>query len=322
MEHDVSEIFCVCASEDQKYLDQLLIHLLPLQEQYPVRLWERAQILPGAQWETEFNAHLSAAGIRLFLISPALLRSAFYFQALSRALAGPDCVLPVLLHPTSLQGTPLAHVRYLPRNGRAVVQQRNRDEAFVEITDEIKRQIWTTAPALCAPRPALAMSGPPPGAAQAFDFIAVLVEPKLAQFYARAQRHRRAWERSLLSTASSTGVTCLLALVALLAQGPGLPQFWQALLAWLLFLAASVSLVCVLLLLFSRLYAFQRWQYYQQRRAELQTEKRMYETRRGIYALLSDPRPILIERVFQIIQHAEEGTRSADETEDYLSLRG
>jgi hypothetical protein len=274
------------------------------------------------EWKTELTAHLDAARILLFLISPDLLNAPFYIQGLQQALAERKYVLPVLLRSTSLQGTTLAGMQCLPRNGRPILPHQDRSEAFTEIVDEIKWLLWTSfasSPLPYLPRPALPEGKQPAESTlqSASDFIATLVEPKLAQFHARARRHRRVWERSLFITVSMSGVTCLLTLADLLLQEMGTPQAWQALFAWLLFLAASASLVCVLLLLFSRLYELQRWQYYQQRQAELGTEKRMYETKRGIYALVSNSRQILIERVFQIIQHVGEGTRSADETEEY-----
>lgn len=106
MEHEFIEIFCVCAPEDQKYLDQLKVHLASLPGPYPVRLWERSQALPGMHWKMEFNMHLSAACILLFLVSLSLLSLSFYARALQQALTGGRYVLPLLLHPASLQGTP------------------------------------------------------------------------------------------------------------------------------------------------------------------------------------------------------------------------
>jgi hypothetical protein len=349
---DSIEIFCACAPEDQKYLTQLMVHLSPLQKQYPVRVWERSQILSGKEWETEFKAHLSAAHIHLFLVSPFLLHIPFYIQALQQSLDGQNPVLPVLLRSTSVQGTVLEGLQCLPRNDRPLLLQRDRIEAFTEIVDEIKRLLWTSfalSPMSSAPRPAqpggktpavrvlplasdmlaatpapsvpsapARLAGKPPAEialSPAPDFMAILVEPKLAQFRARARRHRRVWNRSLLITVGSSGMTCLFALADLVVQEISSSRLWQTLSTWLLFLAAGASLMCVLLLLFSRLYELQRWQYYQHWLAELSTEKQMYETGRGIYALVSNSQQIFIERVFQIIQHVGEGTRSADEIE-------
>lgn len=327
MLHNTIEIFCSCAPEDQKYLEQLKIHLVLLERQHLVRLWEKSQVLPGTEWETEYNKHLNSAQILLFLISPSFLSSSFCYYAIDQALRLANqkkiVVLPVLLHPTSLQGTFLERLQYLPHDGRPIVQQRNRDEAFVEVADAIKKLIWSYFLENKVP---LTQHRVSPGSKlseklteqTAFDFMAAVVDPKLAQFHARAQHHKRVWERFRSITLGSTGLACLFALTDLLSWGLSTSQLWQAILKLLLVLAASVSLICVLTFFFARLYSFQRWQHYLQRRTDLHNEKRMYETGRGIYALAADSQRFFMERVFQIIQNSGEGTISEDETRDYL----
>jgi TIR domain len=322
------EVFCSCAPEDQKYLDELLNHLKSLERHHPVRIWKSSDIPPGVEWEAERNRHLNSAQVVLFLISAPFLASPFYEQEILQALSPLGqkkiAVFPILLRPVSLQQTFLEKLQYLPRNGKPIVQWASRDDAFFEVTDEIKRIIWSyfleneTMPER---NPTSVVSRQPRmNAGQtAFDFMAVIVDPKLAQFHAREQYHKRAWNRLQIPTVGSVGITWLFAMSDILAWAFSASLLWQAILKILLGFSATTAIVCVLILLLSRSYSLRRWQYYQQRRTDLSNEKAMYETNRGIYAWISDPQRAFMERVSQIIQNVGDGTRSTDETKDYFS---
>jgi hypothetical protein len=64
------EIFCCYAREDQLLLDKLKTHLLPLQRQGLISVWNDTDICPGSNWEGEIEKHLNTAQIILFLVSP------------------------------------------------------------------------------------------------------------------------------------------------------------------------------------------------------------------------------------------------------------
>lgn len=102
--------------------------------------------MPGKEWEFEINKSLDKANIILLLISPDFLASDYcdsieVKQALMRHDAGACCVIPIILRPVSWKDAPFSKVQALPANGKAVTEWQNRDKAFLDIAEGIRRVI-------------------------------------------------------------------------------------------------------------------------------------------------------------------------------------
>ncbi len=80
------EVFCCYARKDQLLLNELKIHLSPLQRRGLITIWSDIDIDAGAVWEKEIKQHLNTAQIILLLISPDFMASEYcyinyrYFQ--------------------------------------------------------------------------------------------------------------------------------------------------------------------------------------------------------------------------------------------------
>jgi hypothetical protein len=74
----VSEGWCSSVSHrDKEWLDKLKDHLSPLECQGKVFVWADTGIEAGEQWREQIRAALPAAGVAVFLVSPAFLASDF-----------------------------------------------------------------------------------------------------------------------------------------------------------------------------------------------------------------------------------------------------
>jgi len=100
--------------------------------------------------QAEIERAFVAADAFLLLLSPAYLRLPSTVDEMSRAVgradAGQAKVIPVLLRDVDVQGTPVAHLGLLPRDGRAIARRRDRDAAFTEIVDELEAALVREAP--------------------------------------------------------------------------------------------------------------------------------------------------------------------------------
>ncbi len=139
-------IFYSYAREDKKLRDRLEKHLSILKCQDLVAQWHNVEIDAQQEWQDGINPYLDRADIILLLLSPDFMASDRSYniqvkRALERHEIGDARVIPVLLRPVYWQETPFAKLKILPSNARPVVKWRDRDEAFVNVIEELQKVI-------------------------------------------------------------------------------------------------------------------------------------------------------------------------------------
>lgn len=137
------KLFFSYAHEDELVLNQLKKHLIPLQRQGLIEMWHDRDISAGTVWEQEISKRMDEAQIILLLISPDFIASDYCYgiemmQALQKHAVGTARVIPIIVRPVDIQGTPFAHLQFLPRDAVPVTSWRKRDEAFLDIAKGIR----------------------------------------------------------------------------------------------------------------------------------------------------------------------------------------
>jgi len=143
------EIFCCYARKDQSLLNELKIHLTPLQRQGLITIWSDIDIDAGAVWEVEIKKHLNTAQIILLLISSDFMASEYcYSTEMQRALERHEQkeahVIPILLRPTIWKGAPFDKLQVLPTNAKPVTDRRSwltEDEALNDVVEGIRKVV-------------------------------------------------------------------------------------------------------------------------------------------------------------------------------------
>src|SRR5436305_5316536 len=143
MTNEAVELFYSYAPEDKKLLTRLDAHLTLLQHSGVISTWSNHDIRAGSLQAEEIQTHLKRAKIILLLISPAFLASDCCYsvemqEALRRQETGQARIIPILLRPVDWEQAPFRHLKALPKNGKAVTIQPNRDAAFAEVAREIR----------------------------------------------------------------------------------------------------------------------------------------------------------------------------------------
>jgi TIR domain len=140
------EVFYSYAHEDEELRDGLEKQLSNMKRQGLITNWHDRVITGGSCWAEEIDAHLDAAMIILLLISPDFMNSDYcYGVELKRAMeghqAGEISVVPIILRPTDWQNAPFAKLQAYPTNGRPVTSWRKRDDAFLNIAQELRKLV-------------------------------------------------------------------------------------------------------------------------------------------------------------------------------------
>jgi hypothetical protein len=136
------EIFCCYARKDKVLLDELKTHLIPLQREGLISIWNDSDISPGTDWEEEITKHLDTAQLILLLVSPSFMASEYCYskemkRAVERHNQGKARVIPVILRPIYWQKAPFGKLQALPKDAKPVKSWRDQDKAFVDVVTGI-----------------------------------------------------------------------------------------------------------------------------------------------------------------------------------------
>ena len=139
-------LFYSYSHKDEELRKELEDHLSLLRRQGVISGWHDRMIGAGEEWKGQLDKNLEEAQIILLLISPSFLASDYCYdieteRALDRHDKGEAKVIPVLLRPVDWEGAPFARLQGLPIDLRPVTTWTNRDEAFKNIAQGIRRAI-------------------------------------------------------------------------------------------------------------------------------------------------------------------------------------
>ena len=164
----MTQLFYAYATADARQREQLEKHLRALKQRGAIESWESRAVAQGAGWRGEVSPAAKKADIVLLLMSSDLISSGYtsgaeVSQALERHSRGEARVIPVLLRPCNMKGTPLGALTVLPRDGKPVTRWSNADAAWLAIANGLAAP--AAAPALAAT--AAPVQAPAAGAAPA-----------------------------------------------------------------------------------------------------------------------------------------------------------
>jgi nucleoside-triphosphatase THEP1 len=152
------EILYIYAQEDKRLRKELDRHLSTMKRQGLIAAWHDSDIRAGAEWKEEIIRHIEMSRIILLLISPDFLASDDCYglemkRTLERNEAGEVRVVPIFLRPVNWKGTPFEKLRGLPSNGIPVTKWPNRDEAFVDVANGIRKIVEELSTAISSSLP-------------------------------------------------------------------------------------------------------------------------------------------------------------------------
>lgn len=140
------EIFISYSHRDEDFKDELEAHLSILRRQKKIEFWHDRAIEAGSDWNADIKSHLESANIILLLVSPRFLASEYFFEkeiqrSLERHVEGLTTVIPIILKPCDWQGTPFSKLSALPKDGKPVTKWDDRDEAFLNVIQSLRKVI-------------------------------------------------------------------------------------------------------------------------------------------------------------------------------------
>ncbi len=138
------KVFISYSHKDEDLRDELGAHLKPLQRQDLIETWYDRAIGPGEEWKVKIDENLEGADIILLLVSAHFMDSDYsYEKELKRALERHEDnearLIPIIVSDVIWEGSPFAKLQVLPRDGKAVERWENRNEAWRNVVEGIKK---------------------------------------------------------------------------------------------------------------------------------------------------------------------------------------
>ncbi len=137
-------VFFSYSHKDEALRDQLESHLALLKNQGLIEAWYDRRILPGSEVDDSIFGKLESADIILLLVSSDFISSPYcYSREMTRAMerhdAGEARVIPVILRHCDWQTAPFGNLMAVPRDGKPVTSWTDMDEAFTDVTRQVRR---------------------------------------------------------------------------------------------------------------------------------------------------------------------------------------
>ncbi|MBD1867008.1 tetratricopeptide repeat protein [Cyanobacteria bacterium FACHB-471] len=142
------QVFISYSHKDEELREELDIHLANLKRQGKIQAWHDRAIEAGDEWDAEIKHQLETADIILLLITPRFVASNYCYdlemqRAVQRHDEGSARVIPIILKPCDWQDSPFSKLQVLPRDAKPVTKWDDRDEAFLNVVQGIRRAVET-----------------------------------------------------------------------------------------------------------------------------------------------------------------------------------
>lgn len=141
--------FISYSHKDAAALERLHVHLAMLKRDGLIETWFDREILAGEEIDAEIENQLESCELFLLLISPDFLASDYcYDKEMTRAFerhdAGEAQIVPLIIEPCEWTSSRLRKLKAIPRDGKAVSEWTNENNAYLDIVTELRRLLETT----------------------------------------------------------------------------------------------------------------------------------------------------------------------------------
>ncbi|MCD1125202.1 toll/interleukin-1 receptor domain-containing protein [Jinshanibacter sp. LJY008] len=137
-------VFFSYSHVDEGLRDQLEKQLAMLKRQGVIETWHDRRISAGHEIDKAIDERINSDEIILLLVSPDFIASDYCYNiemknALRRHEAGDATVIPVILRACDWHHAPFGKLLATPRDGKPVTQWSDRDEAFLQVAQAVRK---------------------------------------------------------------------------------------------------------------------------------------------------------------------------------------
>jgi TIR domain len=140
------DVFISYSHKDDDLRSKLVTHLSSLKRQRKIADWFDREIEAGSEWEAQLKERLESSPVILLLISADFLASDYCYdiemkRAIERHKLGTALVIPIILRPCDLDGSPFMELQALPQDLKPITQWADQDMAFLNVAKGIRQAV-------------------------------------------------------------------------------------------------------------------------------------------------------------------------------------
>jgi len=140
------KIFLSYSHKDKEHKDVFLSHFSSIARTENVSIWTDVEIGAGTQWDAVISQQLCSADIVILLVSANFIASEYiYNRELAKALEMQELskvwIIPVMLSNCSITDMKIAAIQTLPTDPRFVEAWANKNDAWVNVVEGIRKSI-------------------------------------------------------------------------------------------------------------------------------------------------------------------------------------
>jgi hypothetical protein len=135
--------FISYSHKDENYLERLKIHLVQMKRDGLINEWTDEEINAGSSLNNVISDALDSSELFLALLSPDYIASNYCYnkefeEAQGMQDAGKLIIVPIIVEPCDWKQTPFGNLKALPKDGKAVSEWTNPNNAFLNVIDELR----------------------------------------------------------------------------------------------------------------------------------------------------------------------------------------
>ncbi|MEG0915466.1 MAG: toll/interleukin-1 receptor domain-containing protein [Myroides sp.] len=147
--------FISYSHKDQTYLERLKVHLAQIRREGLISDWTDKEIHVGENLDNVIAKELGSSQLFIALLSPDYIHSDYCYNNEFKAAQemqknGKLIIVPIIVEPCDWQKTPFGNLKALPKDGKSVSEWTNPNNAFLNVTDELRRLVSVTGPSVTA----------------------------------------------------------------------------------------------------------------------------------------------------------------------------
>lgn len=136
--------FISYSHKDSNYLERLKVHLAQMKRDGLITEWTDEEIHAGGSLNNTISDALNSSELFLALLSPDYIASNYCYNkefevAQKMQEEGKIIIIPIIVEPCDWQRTPFGNLKALPKDGKAVSEWTNANNAFLNVIDELRR---------------------------------------------------------------------------------------------------------------------------------------------------------------------------------------
>lgn len=138
------KVFISYSHNDKPLWEEFHTHLSPMERTGLISVWSDQAIPAGTEWEPQIWNKLEQSDLVLLLVSSYFVSSDYcYSKEMTRALerhkqGGVVRVVPILVRPVDVQGTPIADLQMLPPEKKAVTTFPDPHQGWAEVSRKLR----------------------------------------------------------------------------------------------------------------------------------------------------------------------------------------